>query len=186
MNIRQWLVVGMIGMVSTGATPLTYAQDKGWYVGAGLDRSDDTALDDSDNGFRLFGGYRFNRYVALQGAVVTLGTELGPADFTKDGLAVQAIGTFPVGKRFELFAKAGFFVWEVRVETNEFDCSDFDGGFICFVDEDVVDDGTDPVYGFGVEYRFGERWGVRSEWERFEDVGESDIDSFSTSVTFRF
>lgn len=191
MKNTHWLLIVAALLLATSTTTPVYAQnkgqDKGWYVGLGLNHSNDEGLDDEESDFKLFGGYQFNQYVALEGALVGLGTSLGASDLTKDGLAVQVVGTLPVGKRFKLFAKVGFFAWEVRVDTDEFDCFEFSGGFACFEEEqDVVDDGTDPAYGVGIEYRLGERWGMRSEWERFEDVGDSDIDLVSVSVAFRF
>lgn len=171
---------------SASATALASADGAGCYVGLGRGCSADNVLNDSDVRFERFDGYRFNRYLALEGAVVTLATELGVADLTKDALAIQIIGTLPVSKRFELFAKAGFFNWEVRVDSGEFECFDHYWRLTCYADEHVVDDGTDPAYGIGVEYRLGESWGVRSEWGQFGKVGDGDTDMFSSSRTLRF
>ncbi|MFQ6022808.1 MAG: porin family protein [Acidiferrobacterales bacterium] len=175
-----------VAIFLTGISGTTLAAEKrvGWYVGAGLGRSDDEVLDDQDVDPKVFGGYQFNRYVALEGAFVGLGRELGPDDLTKEGLAVQVVGTFPIGKRIQVFAKAGSFAWEVNAD--EVACVDTGSGLLCSVEEVELDDGTDRAYGVGVEYYLGKRWGLRGEWEQFEDVGDSDVDFLSFSVTFHF
>lgn len=167
---------------SEGSKP----KDRGWYVGFSLGFADDKGLDDDGVGLKIFGGYRFNRYVALEGATVSLGDDLGSLDVVKDGLSVQAVATWPVREKLGLFAKLGFFDWEERVGSGEFECSSFSGGFICFEDEDKIDDGTSTVYGFGLDYHFGKRWSFRAEWERFVDVGEGDVDLISLGSLFRF
>jgi OOP family OmpA-OmpF porin len=180
------LLAGMIFLIGVSAVPRAVASNPGWYIGGGFGSADDAELDDTDSAFKLFGGYWFNPHLALEAAVVGLGDNLGPEDLIKDGFAVEVLGALPIGERFELFAKAGFFFWEVRVETNDLDCTDFGSGFICFFEEDELDDGVDPTYGVGVQYRFHDRWNVRGEWERFEDVGESDVDLLSVNVSFHF
>ena len=161
-------------------------KDRGWYVGFGLGFADDKGLDDDGDGFKIFGGYRFNRYIALDGAIVSLGQDLGSIDAIKDGISLQAVATWPVRKRVGLFAKVGFFDWEERVGSDELDCSTFSGGFICVEEEDKIDDGTDTAYGLGLDYHINKGWSFRAEWERFVDVGEGDIDLISLGSLYRF
>lgn len=161
-------------------------RDRGWYIGFGLGFADDKGLDDDGDGIKVYGGYRFNRYIALEGALVSLGEDLGPADVIKDGISVQAVATWPVRKKLGLFVKVGFFDWEERVGSGEFECFSFSGGFTCFEEEDKIDDGTSAIYGLGLDYHFGRRWSFRVEGERFVDVGEGDIDMISISSLFRF
>lgn len=160
--------------------------DRGWYVGFGLGRTDDKGLDETDTGLKIYGGYRFNRYVALEGTLVELLYEVGSADLSKDGVAVQALGIWPVSKRVELFAKAGFLDWTETIASGDFDCSSFDGGFICFEDTDEIDDGVSAAYGLGLHYHYGKRWTLRVEWERFRDVGEGDVEQLGLSTFYRF
>lgn len=166
--------------------PFAVAENTAWYIGGGFGSADDDKLDDTDTAFKVFGGYWFNPHLALEGAVIGLGDSFGPEDLIKDGFAVQVLGAVPIGERFELFAKGGFFFWEVRIETDDLECSDFGSGFICFFEEDEIDDGVDPAYGIGAQYRFRERWKVRGELERFKDVAESDVDLVSVNIVFRF
>lgn len=215
MRIRHWLFIGLLVSTVAGiAAPAlaleprsppsgtsgqagsdagekqsedTKPKNHGWYVGFGFGYSDDKGLDDNGDGFKIFGGYRFNKFIALEGALVSLGEDLGPSDFIKDGISVQAVGIWPVAKRVELLGKAGFFSWEERViNKNQFDCSDFGGGFICVEDQDKVDDGTTGTFGLGLNYHISKRWSLRAEWERFIDVGEGDVDMISIGSFYRF
>jgi opacity protein-like surface antigen len=161
-------------------------KDHGWYVGFGLGFADDKGLDDDGDGFKVFGGYRFNKYIALEGAVVSLGDDLGRIDAVKDGISVQAVAIWPVRKKLGLFAKLGFFDWEERVGSGEFECFSVIGGFTCVEEEDKIDDGTDTAYGLGLDYHISKRWSFRAEWERFVDVGEGDVDLISFGSLFRF
>ncbi len=155
---------------------------RGWYVGGGVGGSDDKGLREDDTGFKVFGGYRPNKYLALEGAIVFLG-EFGPANaFSKDGLSLEFVGILPIGQRFELFGKLGLFFWEITADVL---CTPFGSGFVCAEDADV-DDGTDATYGVGFQTHFTGRWGGRLEWQRFTDVGTDDVDLLSVNVIYGF
>ena len=183
MKNAHWLLAAMIFLFSASAVAPVYAQDKGAYVGLSRGGSDDKALDDRDSGFKVLGGYRFNKYTALEAAIVNLAYALGPADLAKNGISVQGVAILPIGKRFELFAKAGFFAWDVTIEDTS-SCYLYLGGVVC--DEREVDDGIDPAYAVGAQILFAERWNVRFEWERFVDVGDGDVDFRSLGVVHKF
>jgi OOP family OmpA-OmpF porin len=169
---------------SDGSMP----KNHGWYVGFSFGYSDDKGLDDNGDTFKIFGGYRFNKFIALEGALVSLGGDLGSNnDIIKDGISVQAVGIWPVSKRVELLGKAGFFTWEEwQINENQFNCSDFGTGFICTEDQDKINDGTNGTFGLGLNYHISKRWSLRAEWERFLDVGEGDVDMISIGSFYRF
>lgn len=171
-----------VGMVSTalGREPALGIQH--WYVGGGVGESDDKGLDEDDTGFKVFGGYRPNKYLAFEGAIVILG-DFGPADaFSKDGLSLELVGILPIGQRFELFGKAGLFLWEVSVDAL---CTPFGSGFVC-VEDSTLDDGTDATYGVGLQAYFTGAWSGRLEWQRFTDVGIDDVDLLSVNAIYGF
>ena len=148
------------------------AQDKGWYIGGSFGQSDDDILNEEASAFKLFGGYQFIKYFGLEFAAVDLGEFdfLGVPDALEQfGIAGQAVGILPLGENFQLFAKAGFFSWEVEAFG-------------------ATDDGTDAAYGVGGQFRFGKKknWGVRLEWERFEDISGGDVDLVSAGVSYHF
>jgi len=168
MKTRLWLSAGTVLLMTLLAIPVASAgEDRGWYVGAGVGSSDDDLLAESDTGFKLFGGFRFNKNVAVEAAYLDLG------DFVfgvieQNGLAVEGEFTWPIANKFGLFAKAGFFSWEV----------DFAGL--------GTDEGEDITFGFGGKMTLGAHWAVRAEWERFNDISRGDVDLVSASAFYRF
>ncbi len=141
-----------------------------WYVGGGFGGSDDKGLGEDDTGFKVLGGYRASKYLALEGALVFLG-EFGPANaFSKGGLSLEFVGILPIGQRFELFGKLGIFSWEITHSVPLF----------------AVDDGTDATYGVGFQTHFKRKWSGRLEWQRFTDVGTDDVDLLSVNVIYGF
>ncbi|MFQ6024688.1 MAG: porin family protein, partial [Acidiferrobacterales bacterium] len=173
MNITSLLLVGTILLITTSVTSVATAQDNRWYVGGGFGKSDDDALDDEDDGLKVFGGFQFHKHVAVEAAFVDLGEfdiispMFGPGTLEQDGVAIQAVGLWPLGERWLVFGKAGVFSWDVEAFG-------------------LSDDGSDATFGVGGAYDFGNKWAVRAEWERFEDVSGGDVDLISASFVYRF
>lgn len=116
-----------IPMLAFGAT-----NGPGGYVGAAAGRSSlqdkDQALpgadvDDTDTGWKVFGGYTWNPYVAL---------ELGYVDFGKfsasgqsgewkvKGVDLSVLGVWPLPNQFSLFGKVGANRWKVDNDVSGF------------------------------------------------------------------
>ena len=169
MKTRLWLSAGTVLLITLLAFPVASAgEDRGWYVGAGAGSSDDDLLAESDTGLKFFGGYRFNKTVAVEAAYVDLGDFVfGVIEQT--GLAVVGEFTWPIADRFGLFVKVGVFSWEV----------DFAG-------VGGSDEGEDSTLGFGGKMTLGAHWAFRAEWERFNDISGGDVDLISGSVFYRF
>jgi len=160
------LLIGCIANPSTSAQAANF----GWYAGAGFGSSDDDVLDETGDALKLFAGYRFRPNLAVEAAFVDLGkfdVLIFPDALEQDGLAIGLVSILPIGDKGAFFGKAGFFNWEV-------------GAF------GVTDDGTDETFGIGGEYRFGNNWAVRAEWERFNNVSGGDIDLISASILYSF
>ena len=191
---RAWFLAVMLMGLGLGMVPTASGMEprpgiQHWYVGGGFGGSDDKGLDEDDTGFKVFGGYRANKYLAFEGAIVALGEFRSGNAFSqnrlsleKDGLSLEFVGILPIGQRFELFGKAGFFVWEVRVDDL---CTPFGSGFVC-VEDATLDDGTDATYGVGFQAHFTGGWNGRLEWQRFMDVGIDDVDFLSVNVIYGF
>lgn len=155
----------------------TRAEDSGYYGGFGLGRSDSNlggSTDSTDSAWKAFGGYQFNRYFAVEGGYVDLGSTALPG-VTFDSKAWQAsgVGSVPLTEQFSLTGKLGI----AQAET------DVSGG--------GTDHNTDPTYGLGLRYNFTRQFGVRGEWERFRVsgnpvAGKSDTDLYSVNAIFRF
>lgn len=197
MKLRQPLLVGIISLAVTCAASFALAdtgdtkelKDRRWYVGGGIGAADDKGFDETEPGGKIYGGYRLNKYFALEGALVGLGRfgegTLGignGGEFGKGGLSAQAVGTLPIGKRGQFFGKAGAFFWSVSVKET---CTTVNAVLTC-VDYGRFDEGVDFVYGTGFQYRFSDRWSGRIEWERYQDVGDDDVDLGSISAIYSF
>jgi OOP family OmpA-OmpF porin len=149
------------------------------------------SADDSDSGFKIFGGYQFNPNFAFEVAYVDLGEAkisgtdsfLGSATATIEvsGFNFAVVGSFPVGERFNLMGKAGFFRWDLDASVNT-----------SIVSGSLNESGFDPMFGIGGSFNITKKFGVRVEYEKFLDVGDedttgqSDVDLISASLFFRF
>ena len=187
MKKGRWLVVfGLLGAVASGsATAQLYAGGS-----VGYSQSKDicdvvvagVTCDDNDTAFRVFGGYQFNRYIALELGFADLGESTGEgpggAGFTveaKEAFDLTALFSVPVADRLSLLLRIGAHRTRVTVTDPTRDEGDTSSAF---------------MLGAGAEYTFG-KLGVRAEWVRYDNVSggtiaESDIDVFSVGLLFRF
>ncbi len=151
------------------------------------------SLDDTDIGWKIFGGYRFNRWFGVEGAIVDLGkfdstinaTVANPIQLLNDiaevhpysaqGISAAAVGTLPIGARFSLFGKAGLFVWQGEVKAN--------AGNFGSVSKD--ENGVDLMFGLGAGFKITNTIHIRAEWERYF-LKRDDADLISVGVSFHF
>ena len=146
------------------------------------------SVDGKDTGYKIFGGYQFNPYFAVEVAYVDLGKAtysgtfadpvFGPLAVTGGtletwGLNASAVGILPLGAAFELFGKLGIMGWESKAR-------DTTGG-APFSGEA---DGGDISFGVGMAAHLTRNVGIRLEWERFKAV--DDIDLVSAGLVFKF
>ena len=157
------------------------------YIGAGaglttMDLCDDlggiglTSCDDKDTGMKIFGGFKFNQNLGLEASWVDLGevSATGPggtATGEVDGFGLAVMGMIPLNEKFGLFGKVGAYMWDSTVSAPGFGS--------------VSDDGTDIMFGAGVNWNLTTHFGLRAEWERF-DIDGDDIDFISIGAQFNF
>ena len=194
-------------------TPLALAADPGWYLGGNGGRSETdvdedriaadllsqgyatTFMDDNerDTGFKVFGGYQFNKYFAMESGYYDLG-DFGYTSFTVPpgtlhgvlgarGLNLDAVVSLPFTDKFSAFGRAGIAYSEVK--------GAFEGtGTVVVVEPNSEKRAANYKFGVGLEYDFTHRFGMRLEAERYridDSVGnKGDIDLFSAGVLFRF
>ena len=172
--------------LSVGSAP-AWSQDTGLYAGFGFGQSKVRNLcdgtlncDDKDTALNIFAGYQVNR---------NFGVEVGYADLGKfsgsvpgfsvtgevTGFELSGVGTIPIDQKFALYGKLGFFMWDVDVRGTI-------GGF----GFSGSDDGTDPTLAIGARYSFTRNVAMQVQWQRYFDVGDSDIDVIGLGVLFRF
>ncbi len=187
--------------------------DSGWYIGgnAGQSRADvddrriianlaaaglpSTSLDTFDHhfGFKIFGGYQFNSYFALEGGYYDLGrfgfeANTNPAgtlrgDIKVRGADFDAVGILPFTERFAAFGRVGV----TYVDTKD----SFSGtGAVIVLDPDPSKHRASYKFGVGLQYAITRAFGLRAEAERYridDAVGQKgDVDLISLGVVYRF
>jgi len=162
-----------------------------FFVGAGLGNfaldSDNIAdgrdFDGSDTGFKIFAGYQFMPYLALEGEYIDGGDAEDKFDEGTNQVAIElgfsgfigsAVGILPIGEAFDVFGKLGFIYWDGDGSAN-------------LKDEGVVierisigEDGTDFAWAVGGTWNFTDSLGARVEYQGFE-ISEFDSVSFASA-----
>lgn len=192
---------------------LTLADDAGWYVGGNLGqtRSDidenriasslvtggfsNTLVNDdsTDRGYKLFGGYQFNRYLALEGGYFDLGefsftsTTQPSGTFNGNielcGVNLDVVGFVPFTEKFSAFGRVGVNYAEAKDK--------FSGtGFVHVMSPNTKERDTNLKVGAGLQYAFTEKLAMRLEAERYR-VGDAvghkgDVDLLSVGLVYRF
>lgn len=164
--------------------PTIHAAENEFYLGASVGENsieEDNVFagqdfDDSDTGFKAFGGYQFHRNFAVEGNYTVFGdTEDDIAGINTEvefyTFGINLVGIAPIAERFDLFAKLGFAYWDAEVKA--FGISD---------DED----GTDLSYGLGARFNFNEQVSARAEYEGIDVDGLDRADFISMGMEFNF
>lgn len=198
---------------------LAEADERAWYIGGAafgrvvVDRNvsdfDDGSItsgrvDDKDSGWKLFGGYRYNRYLAVEFGRTSLNNDLddtttftGQSDGTGSkyaagkvtvdidkpcALYLAAVGRLPMplgpapyDDRLALIGKIGITAWKATETT-----IDSNGR----VEKDK--DGTNLIAGLGVEYKWPNGFALRSEMEFYKDIVDEQYEFYSLGLTYDF
>jgi OOP family OmpA-OmpF porin len=149
---------------------------KEWCDTGGSTTATLAACEDTDTGWKLLGGYRFNRYLAAEAsyidwrevtATVRSGTQTVGVKASQHSYGLAAVGTLPIGERFELFGKAGFLKTEQESTSTR----------------TVKRDDTEFHYGVGAKFAFTRNWAARGEWEKTDKL---KVELLSIGVEYRF
>jgi OOP family OmpA-OmpF porin len=166
------LIYAFVASALLASAPAFAADDSGFYVGAGVGDFgvEIGAFDDSDIGFKVFGGYQFMKYLGAELEYIDGGTA---EDFglkvDVSGFNLSAMGILPVGEKFNVFAKLGMIFWDA-------DLSGAARG---------SDSGEDFSWGVGAGYDFTDQFGARLEYQGFE-IEDADGDMISLSASWKF
>jgi opacity protein-like surface antigen len=188
-------ITAALAVAALAAATSAQAQDNesGFYAGAGVgifdveiddfDDVDDTIdrYDSDDTAWKAFGGWRMNPYLALELAYVNLGSPddeiLPDTDLTieTDGFAPYVVGTLPIGDWFEVFAKAGYYWYDIdaRISTaiGSFSENDSDSTF---------------TWSAGAGLNIFERVNIRLEYEQFDFDTADDAQALWLTGAYRF
>ena len=189
MTKKVFLIIAFA--LAAAAAPAS-AVDNGFYIGGSLGGSSldvrdvdddigDIDFSDGDTAYKLFAGYRFLSFLAVEAGYVDFGD---PADLVGDidqidvqigvsGWDAFALGILPVGP-VDVFGKLGVISWD----------ADISAAFEDLVDRDS-DSGTDVAYGLGVALTLGS-FAIRIEGEMFDVDGADELYMLSVGATFTF
>ena len=184
--------------LTTSATAQESDNPDGVYVGGGwgqfnldIDNADEfgasveSIAESDDNAWKLFAGYRFNPYVALELAYVDLGRpsdELSSSGTRGNyqveiaGFQPALIGTIPLGP-VELFGKLGYYYYDVDVRID----LDDPGPAINSSHSD-----SDFAYGGGLGVTLFEHLHLRAEYEILDLDDAPNSDALWLTGSWRF
>jgi OmpA-OmpF porin, OOP family len=151
------------------------------------------SVDDNDIGYKLFAGYRINKFFAVEGFYADLGEATAEtsgfvggnpaqasADINADTFGLAALAIYPINDNFEVFGKVGFNSWNADAKANVQIPADGVNET-----ESESDDGTDPMYGVGAAYIFNNNLSLRVEFERYE-LDDANVDMASAGIAYKF
>jgi len=191
--MKRLILVALVVLI--GMTAPAYAKKKsGFYLGGSVGYSaiavefsevdlGDVKFNETDVGFKAYGGYRLIPFLAVEGGYVDFGNPSGTlsndeglpieAEIGLNGWDLSAVGILPLGI-FDLFARVGYFWWDADVKAAFEDETDRES-----------DSGSDLTYGIGGQVWLGQL-AIRGEIELF-DISEADnVWMFSAGVAYRF
>ncbi|MCG9575098.1 MULTISPECIES: outer membrane beta-barrel protein [Vibrio oreintalis group] len=141
--------------------------------------------DDDSPAIKIFGGYEFNQYIAVEGSIGGYDALDGQTVSVGDMkfAAVQAKAMLPVGEKFKVFAKGGFAYFGAEFKTSYYTLSD----------ETVT-----GKFGLGAEFELSPNVHLLAEWDYMNPeldlikVGantvsiDAEINVFSLGVSYHF
>lgn len=188
------------------------ADQSGWFLGMSLGKGEPRfesapiqsipTREDRENGYKLWGGYKFNRNFGAEVSYLESGklTQSGFGEIPcaagsvcpgapsqaysqfirSKGIQLVGTGSLPLTARFGLFGKLG----AVHADT-ENQC--VVGSFSC----GSSGRNTDLTYGLGLSYEMAKNFSVRSEWERMRlgdkaRFGDSEVNFFTIGAGYKF
>jgi len=206
---------GTLGLMGCAVmnSPLAVADDSGWYAGANIGQSrakiDDARItaqmlvapttsvsiidDNRDTSYKLFGGYRYNKNVAVEAGYFDLGqfgftATTAPAGtltgkIKLKGLNLDAVGTLPFTEKFSALGRLGLNYAQTR--------DSFIGtGAATVLNPNPSKNQINYKLGAGLQYDLTQSLGMRVEAERYrinDAVGNrGDVDMYSLGLVYRF
>lgn len=203
----------LLACALVAATSYASADDGRWYLGGNIGETESdlnierqasnitqvgtthtlNSLDDTDRGYKLYAGYEFNPYIALEGGYFDLGeftyntTTASPTGgfggkLELRGINLDVVASVPFTEKLSGFARAGVNYAEAK---NHF-------GSTAAVLTRMSDKGRDlnGKIGVGLQYAFNDNWAMRLEAERYrfnDEISQmADAHMYSLGVVYRF
>ena len=179
-----------------GAAAQVAGGDQGWYLGGGI-RPAAPAVEDTDIGYRNFGGYRFSRNWGVEVGYSDLGrgnggTEPGLYAAEKYGYQTSAwtlagTGVLPLGEAFSLQGRLG---WSMMTPDATLSTPGLGTGALGQgVGSALPRYRSALLWGVGGQYDWNDRFGLRVDYNSFmrlEDQGGTRSDLWSINAVVRF
>lgn len=210
--------VGMLGLVGCSVinSSSALADDSNWYLGANIGQSrakiDDARItaqllgagfvttsivdNNRDTAYKLLGGYRVNKNIALEGSYFNLGqfgftsTTAAPSAGTLtgkiklQGFNLDVVGTLPVAEKFSVLGRLGLNYAQAK------DNFSSTGLVPAPANPSPSKNQINYKFGAGFQYDITEFLGMRVEAERYrinDAVGnKGDINMYSLGLVYRF
>jgi OOP family OmpA-OmpF porin len=206
--------LGLVGFAAVSGQA-ALAAESGWYGGLSIGQSkgwishDRIATqvgvpvtgisfddEDTDVGYKLLGGYKFNKHFAVEGGYFNLGqfgftASYAPASsFTGSmklqGVNLDALGILPLTEKFSAFGRLGL----IYAEAKDTFTGTGAGASVAASDPNPKKSEANYKYGVGLQYDFTRALSMRGEWERYrvnDAVGNTgDIDMVSVGLVYMF
>jgi OOP family OmpA-OmpF porin len=213
---KHYLIVGALLSTWLLIPPYAFARElgpdgeklSGFYVGGGAGQAKvmqfsntcgmianaGGTVSDCDNrgtAFKGFGGYQFLRYFGVETGYVDFGRARakvstpgqGDVDFKTRAIFLEGVAKVPIINRLSFLAKGGVVRWNTKLNV---------AASTGLALASPSDSGVSGMYGAGFEYMFGNSFGIRAEYEIYENIGddtttgESHIHMISVSGLLRF
>ena len=152
-----------------------------------------STTDPKDTAYKLFSGYQFNRYVAVEGGYFNLGKNsfratTSPAgtlagETKAQGINLDLVGTLPLTDNFSLLGRVGaHHTWSKSTYSGT--------GAAAGVIGNSKRNGSDYKVGLGMQYEFNPSVWLRGDVERYrvkDAVGRrANVDMITVSLVFPF
>jgi OOP family OmpA-OmpF porin len=152
---------------------IAFAEDQGFYAGAnvGIGKPDINTTNGTDkNSSAVAGvllGYKFNKYLGIEGEYTGIGkvTDKLKGTAKGDAASLSAIGFLPLSDEFNLFGKLGVAHTKTTVSSNLAPMNDATR--------------TSITYGLGGEYNFNKNVGMRMGWDHYNAAVDTSVSNKS-------
>jgi OOP family OmpA-OmpF porin len=157
------------------------SQIRSAYADTGFTVEDASITDDQDGAWKVYAGWRFHRYGAVEVGYLDLGEARSHYDigvpgqgvaqrdgrYRLDGIEVSALAIMPFADRWSVFAKAGGLFTKLKYSESG---TDQFGSPTSFSD---TNNQSRFLWGLGGTVDFNDAISARLEWQRVEDVGKT-------------
>ncbi len=177
---KRVLLIAVLGMMVNSSSLM--AQD-GLYFGGSIGPSfvnkkitdvdwQDVKIDGNDFAYKVYAGYMFPAFLALEGGYRNLGNISDDlAEHNSTGWDLNAKANLTLGP-VQFFGKAGAFFNNVKVTFKD------------PLHPDINENNTKFMFGFGAGLNI-QRLGLRAEWESLDITQGSKVSMLTAGITYR-